>query len=349
MTVFSANSPETIIMLDGDRYMGSIPNNINIATDGYLRFGVCANCGYMTGTWPLPQNILRDDEDIDIDEEIRQALEDEDMGDGTSIQDYDSTSEGTRVTTENNIIVVEDHYINPTNIVGLEDYIYLTERPLIDESMYEGNGIDSNFDQIVGVGGYGNQQDIRTETFNIFSPDNNTELPETFNISSPDNNRELPETIKWSDCLDRLPRHLDDVSDIIDFSDTITSAPVATPVSDVRNIADTLGIEAGRAHIISQMRNSVVSEVSSTRSLSSIRASLSERLNASVADISLNPLILSDPFHDIPSQLQNNSPVNSLLTVTQSNTSVVGELPRITPMNNSNQSERNSIIPKVTV
>lgn len=44
------------INLDNVTEDGYVPNNVNLGGGDYVDFDVCANCGQMVGTWPLPHN-----------------------------------------------------------------------------------------------------------------------------------------------------------------------------------------------------------------------------------------------------------------------------------------------------
>jgi hypothetical protein len=60
MSVSAKCSDLCSVTLDGSEHSGYVPNNINIGGGDYVDFDVCANCGQMIGTWPLPHN---DDDD----------------------------------------------------------------------------------------------------------------------------------------------------------------------------------------------------------------------------------------------------------------------------------------------
>ena len=93
------------IMLDNDRHMGAIPNDLNIAQDEYLRFIVCADCGHMHGSWPLPHNVLREDEDIDFHGAIREAFNEanEESGNSTPFNEVNQANNSTFVNEVNEV------------------------------------------------------------------------------------------------------------------------------------------------------------------------------------------------------------------------------------------------------
>jgi hypothetical protein len=57
------------ISLDSEHHNGYVPTGLNIGSGDCIEFFVCAHCGVMRGTWPLPTNIIdqinNDNDNID--------------------------------------------------------------------------------------------------------------------------------------------------------------------------------------------------------------------------------------------------------------------------------------------
>lgn len=52
------------VELDGCKEFGYVPSKINMGTDGdYIRISVCADCGKLSGSWPLPINAHKQEDD----------------------------------------------------------------------------------------------------------------------------------------------------------------------------------------------------------------------------------------------------------------------------------------------
>ena len=56
------------VSLDDEGKEGYVPSGVNIGGGDYVQFDVCAQCGHMLGTWPLPERVQMIDEEDDIPE-----------------------------------------------------------------------------------------------------------------------------------------------------------------------------------------------------------------------------------------------------------------------------------------
>ena len=58
MEVSSKCNDRCDVRLDGEDLDGYPPSNLNIGGGDYVAFKVCADCGQMAGSWPLPLDVM---------------------------------------------------------------------------------------------------------------------------------------------------------------------------------------------------------------------------------------------------------------------------------------------------
>ena len=68
MDVTAKCSDRCNVSLDGEDLDGYVPSNVNIGGGDYVEFKVCASCGQMSGSWPLPSDVMsRQEEDEEME------------------------------------------------------------------------------------------------------------------------------------------------------------------------------------------------------------------------------------------------------------------------------------------
>src|SRR4051812_8044664 len=56
--------------LDGDKYEGGVAEGVNLGHGEDIQFSLCAECGQLHGTWPVPRHALKIAEQDDSSEKV---------------------------------------------------------------------------------------------------------------------------------------------------------------------------------------------------------------------------------------------------------------------------------------